>query len=314
MDYKDYYKILGVNKTATEKEIKAAFRKLAQKYHPDKNPGDKAAEEKFKDLNEAHEVLSDREKRARYDQLGSSYSQWERAGRPGGGFDWGQWAGSGGGTRVEYRDLNDLFGRAGAGGGGSFSDFFNMLFGGAGGFGGAGAQPRSRFQMRGEDIEQPVDVTLEEAYHGAMRTLQKGTQERKVEIPRGVKTGTKVRIAGEGMPGDPPGDLYLVVNVLPNGSFQREGDDLRTDVPVDLYTALLGGEAKVHTLGGNVVLTIPPETQSGKTFRLAGRGMPRLRDPQTHGDLYARVMVKIPTHLSERERELIKELATLRNR
>lgn len=315
MDYKDYYKVLGVSKTATEKEIKSAFRKLAQKYHPDKNPGDKAAEEKFKDINEAHEVLSDREKRARYDQLGSSYSQWERAGRPGGGFDWGQWAGSGGGTRVEYRDLNDLFGRAGAGGGaGSFSDFFNMLFGGAGGFGGAGTSYRTRLQMRGEDIEQPVDVTLEEAYHGATRTLQKGAQERQVDIPRGVKTGTKVRIASEGTPGDPPGDLYLVVNVLPNGAFQREGDDLRTDVPVDLYTALLGGEAKVHTLAGDVVLTIPPETQSGKTFRLSGRGMPRLREPQTHGDLYARVMIKIPTHLSERERELIKELAALRKK
>lgn len=312
MDYKDYYKILGVSKTATEKEIKAAFRKLAQKYHPDKNPGNKAAEEKFKDINEAYEVLSDPKKRARYDQLGSSYAQWERAGRPGGGFDWSQWMG-GGGTRVEYRDLNDLFGQAGAGGN-SFSDFFNMLFGGAGGFGGVGTQYRTRVRMRGEDLEQPVDVTLEEAYHGTTRTLQKGAQERKVDIPRGVKTGTRVRIAGEGAPGDPPGDLYLVINVLPHGTFQRDGDDLRTDVMVDLYTALLGGEVKVHTLGGDVVLTIPPETQSGKVFRLSGRGMPRLRDPQAHGDLYARVLVRIPTHLSERERQLFKELAALRKK
>ncbi len=311
MDYKDYYKILGVSKTATEKEIKAAFRKLAQKYHPDKNPGNKAAEEKFKDINEAYEVLSDPQKRARYDQLGSSYAQWERAGRPGGGFDWGQWMG--GGTRVEYHDPNDLFGRAGAGGN-SFSDFFNMLFGGAGGFGGAGTAYRTQLHRRGEDIEQPVEVTLEEAYHGTTRTLQKGAQERKVDILRGVKTGTRVRIAGEGAPGNPPGDLYLVINVLPNGTFQRDGDDLRTDVPVDMYTALLGGEVKVHTLGGDVVLTIPPETQSGKTFRLSGRGMPKLRDPQTHGDLYARVMVKIPTHLSERERQLIRELAALRKK
>lgn len=305
MDYKDYYKVLGVAKTASEKEIKSAFRKLAQKYHPDKNPGDKAAEDKFKDLNEAYEVLGDPQKRARYDQLGSSYAQWERAGRPGGGFDWGQWS-AGGGGRVDYRDLNDLFGNGG------FSDFFNTIFGGARGYGGGFGAGGARPTQRGEDIDQPVEVTLEEAYQGATRLLQRGPQERRVEIPRGVRTGTRVRITGEGGRGQPAGDLYLVVTVRPHPVFEREGDDLRVEVPVDLYTAVLGGEAKVRTLAGDVVLTIPPETQAGKAFRLAGRGMPRLREPNTYGDLYARVVVKIPTHLTAAERELFQQLAGLR--
>ena len=308
MEYRDYYQILGVGRTATEKEIKTAYRKLAQRYHPDKNPGDKAAEEKFKEIIEAYDVLGDPQKRARYDQLGSSYHQWERAGRPGGGFDWSQWMGGGG--RTEARDFNDLFG-AGSGAGG-FSDFFNMLFGGTRGYGEAG--PRTRVGLRGEDLEQPVEITLEEAYHGARRTLQKGDRRLEVNVPRGARTGTRVRIAGEGGPGQPPGDLFLKVTVRPHKAFERDGDDLRVDVPVDLYTAVLGGEVRVETLSGEVVLTIPPETQSGKTFRLAGRGLPRLREPQTNGDLYARVVVKIPTSLSDKERQLFAELAALRRR
>lgn len=308
MDYKDYYKILGVSKNATDKEIKSAFRKLAQQYHPDKNPGNKAAEEKFKDINEANEVLGDPQKRARYDQLGASYSQWERAGRPGGGFDWGQWAGGTGGTRVDYKDLNDLFGGAGG-----FSDFFQTLFGGAGGFGGQRPGYGSRAQvMRGEDIEQPVEITLEEAFHGTSRTLEKNGDRKSIDIPRGAKTGTKVRFKGQGGPGNPPGDLFLTITVRPHGKFEREGDDLRTEVTVDLYTAVLGGEATVPTLTGDLRLTIPPETQSGKKFRLSGRGLPKLKDPATFGDLYARVLVKVPTHLSEEERALFQQLAQLR--
>jgi curved DNA-binding protein len=308
MDYKDYYKVLGVSKGATDKEIKSAFRKLAQKYHPDKNPGNKQAEEKFKELNEAYEVLGDLQKRARYDQLGASYSRWERAGRPGGGFDWGQWAGGSGGARVNYEDLNDLFGSGG------FSDFFTTIFGGGRGAGEAFRTTRTASRLRGEDQEQPIEVTLEEAYHGGERTLQKGGQKKKVTIPRGARTGTKIRIAGEGGPGQQPGDLYLVVALQPHKTFERDGDDLRMDVPVDLYTAVLGGEARIQTLNGDVVLTIPPETQSGKVFRLTGRGMPRLREPNTHGDLYARVVVKIPTHLTEQERRLFAQLAELRKK
>jgi len=308
MDYKDYYKTLGVSKSATQKEIKSAFRKLAQKYHPDKNPGDKAAEDKFKDLNEAYEVLSDPQKRAKYDQLGSSYAQWERMGRPGGGFDFSQWTNPGG-ARVEYGDLNDLFGEGG------FSDFFSTLFGGGAAPGRGRTTGRTaRWASRGENMEQLVEITLEEAYHGAKRTLQKDGRRLEVSIPPGAKTGTKVRIAGEGGPGQPVGDLFLVVSVQPHPKYRREGDDLYVDFPVDLYTAVLGGEAHVPTLGGDLVLTIPPETQSGKTFRLSGRGMPKLRQPKEYGDLYARTTIQIPTHLTEAERRLFEELATLRGK
>ena len=306
MDYKDYYKILGVSKSATEKEIKSAYRKLAQKYHPDRNPGNQKAEDKFKEINEAHEVLGDPQKRARYDQLGSSYAQWERAGRPGGGFDFGQWtSGRSGGTRVEYRDLNDLFG------GGGFSDFFTSLFGG--GFGEPATRTTTR-RVRGEDMEQPVEVSLEEAYHGTERTLTKGERRLTVKIPPGARTGTKVRVAGEGSLGQISGDLFLVVNVRPHARFRREGDDLHVDMPIELYTALLGGEVRVPTLIGDVVLTIPPETQSGRTFRLAGKGMPKLRQPNEHGDLYAHAVIRIPTQLTDAERKLITQLAALRGR
>ena len=306
MDYKDYYKILGVSKSATEKEIKSAYRKLAQKYHPDRNPGNQKAEDKFKEINEAHEVLGDPQKRAKYDQLGSSYAQWERAGRPGGGFDFGQWtSGRSGGTRVEYRDLNDLFG------GGGFSDFFTSLFGG--GFGEPATRTSTR-RVRGEDMEQPVEVSLEEAYHGTERTLTKGERRLTVKIPPGARTGTKVRVAGEGSLGQISGDLFLVVNVRPHARFRREGDDLHVDMPIELYTALLGGEVRVPTLIGDVVLTIPPETQSGRTFRLAGKGMPKLRQPNEHGDLYAHAVIRIPTHLTDEERKLVTQLAALRGR
>jgi curved DNA-binding protein len=306
MDYKDYYKILGVSKSATEKEIKSAYRKLAQKYHPDRNPGNQKAEDKFKEINEAHEVLGDPQKRAKYDQLGSSYAQWERAGRPGGGFDFGQWtSGRSGGTRVEYRDLNDLFG------GGGFSDFFTSLFGG--GFGEPATRTSTR-RVRGEDMEQPVEVSLEEAYHGTERTLTKGERRLTVKIPPGARTGTKVRVAGEGSLGQISGDLFLVVNVRPHARFRREGDDLHVDMPIELYTALLGGEVRVPTLIGDVVLTIPPETQSGRTFRLSGKGMPKLRQPNEHGDLYAHAVIRIPTQLTDAERKLITQLAALRGR
>jgi curved DNA-binding protein len=299
MDYKDYYKVLGVSKSATEKEIKSAFRKLAQQYHPDRNQGDKKAEDKFKDINEAYEVLGDAQKRAKYDQLGSSYAQWERMGKPGGGFDFGQWTNQAGGN------LDDLLGQAG------FSDFFTNLFGGQERGGRYGSR---RWTSRGEDVEQPVDISLEEAFSGAERILQKDGRRLKVAIPAGARTGTKIRMAGEGGAGQPVGDLYLVVNVLPHARFKREGDDLHVDAPVDLYTALLGGEARVPTLNGDVLLNIPPETQNGKTFRLGGKGMPKLRQSAERGDLYAHIVLQLPTQLTEPERKLIGELAALRKK
>ncbi len=311
MEYKDYYKILGVDRNASEREIKRAYRQLARKYHPDVNPGDRTAEERFKEINEAYEVLSDPEKRRKYDELGATYQQWQRMGGRPGDFDWTQWmAGgpAGGRIHVEYGDLGDLFGAG-------FSEFFQSIFGGMGPTM-AGAERRTG-PMRGRDIEQPVQITLEEAFSGTTRLIRTDGRTLEVKIPPGVRTGSRVRIAGEGGPGrvgGARGDLYLVIEVLPHARFQLDGDDLRTQVPVDLYTAVLGGEVPVPTLKGQVMLKIPPETQGGQVFRLRGQGMPRLRDPSSRGDLYVEVKIDVPQKLSEKEKELFRQLAQLRRR
>jgi len=312
MDYRDYYKVLGVERGASEKEIKSAYRKLAQQLHPDKNPGDKRSEDKFKEVNEAYEVLGDPQKRAKYDRLGSRYAEWERAGHPGAGFDFSQWAGGGAGSsgRGSAQDLNDLFGDAGG-----FSDFFSSIFGG-GASTGTRRTTRTRanpsWNLRGEDMEQAIEISLEEAYTGTRRTLQRGDKRLDVNIPAGARTGTKVRMAGAGGAGQTAGDLFLVVTVRPHPTFRREGDDVHVDVPVDLYTAVLGGEVRVPTLSGEVKLTVPPEAQTSKAFRLSGRGMPKLRPANEHGDFYAHLVVRLPTNLTERERQLFAELAALR--
>ena len=306
MDYKDYYQILGVPRTASQDEIKKAYRKLARQFHPDNNPGDKKSEAKFKELNEANEVLSDPEKRQKYDRLGAQWQQYERMGGQPGGFDWSQWA------TTDQSDLNDLFG------GGNFSDFFTRIFGGMGeGQPGGGTRTRSatRGSMRGRDIEQPIDINLRDAFAGTTLALQKDGQKLEVKVPAGVKTGSKIRMAGQGYPGTrgaPSGDLYLVVNVQPDSQFEREGDNLKVEVTTDLYTAVLGGEVTVPTLTGNVSLKIPPETQPGRLFRLRGQGMPSLRDPNTHGDLLVKVQVSLPTNLTGIEKNLFEQLAKQR--
>ncbi len=313
MEYKDYYQILGVSRDATEDEIKRAYRRLARKYHPDVNPGDKEAEERFKEINEAYEVLSDPEKRRKYDQLGAAWREWERMGGRPGDFDWSQWVSAApGGQRVYVRygtaeDLEDLFG-----GSSPFSDFFTQIFGGLGGAPG-GFEFRAR-PRRGQDLEHEVEISLEEAYHGTTRLLQKDGRRLQVKIPPGAYTGLRIRMAGEGGPGaagGQPGDLYLRVRVAPHPRFERRGDDLYTTVPVDLYTAVLGGKVRVETLAGPVMLTIPPGTQNGQTFRLRGKGMPKLRQKGQYGDLYARVEVRLPTRLTPRQRELFEELRRL---
>jgi curved DNA-binding protein len=314
MEYQDYYRTLGVERNASEKEIKRAFRKLAREYHPDVNPGDKQAEERFKAINEAHEVLSDPDKRAKYDQLGSAYQQYQRGGGQPGGFNWGQWtSGQPGAGGVRYgtpEDLQDLFG-----GGGAFSDFFSQIFGGIGRGGGQRGgyqyQPRPR---RGQDYVQEVQITLGEAYQGTTRALQKDGRRLEVRIPAGAKSGTRVRMAGEGGgggSGGPAGDLYLKIEVLPDPRFKRDGDDLRTTTPVDLFTMVLGGQAQVPTLSGPVSLTVPPHTQNGRTFRLRGKGMPVLGREGERGDLYATLEVQLPAALSPREKELFTELRML---
>ncbi len=319
MKYKDYYETLGVDKNASEKEIKRAYRKLVKEHHPDVNPNDPTAEERFKEINEAHEVLSDPEKRRKYDRLGTDWQRWQQAGGRPDGFDWGRWrtqAPGGGQVYTHYGDIGDLFGEESP-----FSDFFNAIFGGMGGMGGVRATPgRTRYQpqaQRGQDYEQEVEITLEEAYRGARRLLNKDGRRLEVKIPPGVRTGSKVRMAGEGaagLGGGQAGDLYLRIKVIPNPRFERKGDDLHCSVPLDLYTALLGGEVRVPTLDGDVQLKIPPETQNGRTFRLTGRGMPHLRQPEQRGDLYATVQVRLPQDLSQQERELIGELASLRGK
>jgi curved DNA-binding protein len=314
MEYKDYYQTLGVSRDADEKEIKRAFRRLARQVHPDVNPGDAGAEERFKEINEAYEVLSDPEKRRRYDQLGADWRRWQQAGGRSDDFDWSRWttgAPGAAGQRVHVRygtaeDLEDLFG-----GDGPFSDFFSQIFGGMGvGAAPGGFEYRVRPQ-RGRDYEQEVEISLREVYQGSTRILQNDGRRLEVKIPPGARTGTRVRIAGEGGPGaagGAAGDLYLRVRVAPDPQFERRGDDLYVTVPVDLFTAVLGGEAQVPTLSGSVVLTIPAGTQNGRVFRLRGKGLPRLRQPQEHGDLYAKVEVQLPTDLDARQRELFEEL------
>ena len=290
---KDYYSILGVNRSASEREIKQAYRRLARKYHPDVNPGDKSAEEKFKQINEAYEVLSDKEKRQKYDQFGDQWQYADQFARVG----WQQapsWDFSQGGTRIYFGE-------------GDFGSLFDDLL----------RDFRSRRQAqprRGQDIGYPVEVTLEEAYHGTTRTISFEDGKRlEVKIPPGVGDGSRVRLAGKGRAGDggARGDLYLVTSVKPHHLFERRGDDLHVGVAVPLVVAMLGGEVQVPTLKGKLALKIPPETDNGRTFRLAGQGMPHLGN-SSRGDLLARVKVVLPTKLSAKEKELFKQLGELR--
>ena len=311
MDYKDYYKILGVERGADEKEIKKAYRRLARQYHPDVNSGDKAAEARFKEINEANEVLSDPEKRQKYDALGQDYQRWQQTGGAS-GFDFNQWAGRGGsgGTRVAYGDVNDLFGDEAG-----FSDFFDAIFGSMAGRGAASGVRTGRTAAPPRHIEQEVEVTLDEVYHGGQRLMDVDGRRLEIKIPRGVKTGSKVRMAGEGLPsgrGGPRGDIYLVIKVLPHPTFERRGDDLYCEAPVDLFAALLGGEVRVPTLTGPVALRITAGTQAGRTFRLGGQGLPKLRAPTEHGDLFIKVRIVLPDKLTEPEQRLVREWAKLR--
>ncbi len=308
MDFKDYYQTLGVKKTATSKEIKKAYRRLARKLHPDVNPGDAGAEARIKEINEAHEVLSDPEKRRRYDELGSNWRMHEHAQRAGA-------AGSpfGGGFRpMSNAEMHDAFG-----GSDPFSDFFHTFFGGAaaGAGGRTRGQPRAR---RGRDIDYATPLSLEEAFAGAIRRISithaDTTRNVDVRIPAGVDHGSRVRVAGEGEPagGADAGDLYLMISIQPHAHFERRRRDLYVRLPLDPTTAVLGGEAQVQTLEGDQVrLKIPESTQNGQVLRIKGRGMPVLKKPGTRGHLYATVEIKIPEHISADQRthyEALREL------
>jgi curved DNA-binding protein len=316
MDFKDYYGILGVPANAEQKVIQQTFRQLARKYHPDVNPGNKEAEEKFKTINEAYQVLSNVDQRKKYDELRAQYQQWQQTGDRQQDFDWQNWSAQGGkGAPVQYAsadDLEDLFGSQSA-----YSDFFTSIFGQArqgrkGSRQGAPTAPR-----RGRDVDYEVDLTLEEAFQGAGRLLEMDGHRIQAGIPAGVSTGSRVRLAGQGEPGRsnaPAGDLYLIIHVLPNETFERAGDDLHLDVPVDIFTAVAGGEVKVPTLGRPLILTIPPRTNANRSFRLRGKGMPHLGKPDKFGDLYVRVRLVLPDPLTEQEVTSIRELASARQK
>ena len=301
MEYKDYYKILGVKRDASEAEIKRVYRSLALKYHPDKNPSSEAAG-RFKEINEAYEVLGDPQKRIKYDHLGSSYKAWERMGGQAGNFDWSQWMGGApGGVHVDVGNLGDIFG--------GFSDFFSAIFGDMP----LRGQPYSADRSaRSHDVEQSIQISLAEAYTGTTRILQRNGRKIEVVIPAGAKTGMKLRISGQGHSSSRgSGDLYIKVNVNPDPRFIRKENDLYTDAVVDLYTAVLGGETHVSCPKGELVLTIPPESQPGKVFRLKGKGMPNVRGG-SNGDLYATLKITLPEKLSDDEKELFKKLSELR--
>ncbi|HXX62738.1 MAG TPA: J domain-containing protein [Bacteroidota bacterium] len=305
MTYKDYYKILGVSKNATPEEIKKAFRALAVKYHPDKTKGDKASEEKFKAVSEAHEVLSDPEKRKKYDQFGEDWKNYQQRGGEPGGFDWSKYAPGGQSRRMSPEEFNEAFSEGG------FGDFFEMLFGGRG----SGRSSRRASAERGADFEAETTLTLAEAYHGTTRNLKLDEQTIRVTIKPGIADEQVLRIPGkgqEGLNGGPNGDLYLTVRVSQDGPFERKGDNLRCDIPVDLYTAVLGGKVQVSTLKGAVKVDIPKETSSGKVLRLRGLGMPLYGKKGEFGDLTVVVRVQVPEHLSDEEIGLFKKLSSLR--
>jgi curved DNA-binding protein len=316
MDFKDYYEILGVPPNAEKKVIKQTYRQLAKKYHPDVNPGNDEAEEKFKTINEAYQVLSDEEQRKKYDELRAQYQQWQQTGGRQQDFNWQDWSAQPGqGARVQYaspEDLEDLFGSASP-----YSDFFTSIFGQARRSGrGSGRVPQSG-PRRGRNVEYQVDLTLDEAFRGAERLLEIDGHRIKANIPPGVRTGSRVRLKGQAEPGQsggPAGDLYLLIQVLPNATFERDGDDLHIDVPVDIYTAIAGGEISVPSLERLLILKIPPRTNAGQSFRLRGKGMPHLGDPKTRGDLFALVRLVLPDPLSEQEVNSIRELVSSRGK
>lgn len=304
MEYKDYYKILGVDKNASPDDIKKAFRKLAVKYHPDKNVNNKAAEEKFKQINEANEVLSDPQKRKKYDELGANWQQYEYAG---GGHAGRARTGNGRGGPFTFEgDFNDVFGQ---GGGSGFSDFFEQFFGrsAAGGYK-QGTRPP---QFKGHDYQTDMEITLEEAFHGTHRLIQLEDEKIRIATRPGVSDEQQLRIkgkGGKGGKGNNHGDLYVRVHIAPHPRYTRKGDDLYTNHTIDLFTTVLGGSTIVDTLAGQVKIKIAPGTQSGKTIRIKGKGMPVYGDANNFGDLYVELQVHIPETLTNRQRELFEQL------
>ncbi len=309
MEYKDYYKILGVEKSATQDEIKKAYRKLAMKYHPDRNAGNKASEDKFKEITEANEVLSDPEKRKKYDTLGSNWKQYQNAGGQGFGDYYSHFGGGNrqAGSSYEFSgDINDIFGGMGGGG---FSDFFESFFGGGRGFGG-----RTQQQKTAIDVEANMNITLEDVFNGSEKQISVEGKKLKIEIKSGTKDGQKLRLKGMGRSktaGGEKGDLFLNLHILQHPFYEIKENDLYYNLDVDLYTAVLGGKENIKTLDGKTIsITIPEGTESGKTLRLKNLGM---NNNNVRGDLFVKILVTVPKNLSKEEKELFNKLKTLRN-
>jgi curved DNA-binding protein len=302
MEYKDYYKILGVDKKASQEDIKKAYRKLAVKYHPDKNKDNKVAEEKFKQINEANEVLSDPQKRKKYDELGENWRQYEHAGaRPG-----GTRRGNGQGGPFTYEgNFDDFFGQGSSG----FSDFFEQFFGSGMGGGRPGGSYRST-DFKGQDYESEMEISLDEAYHGANRLIQLEDEKLRITTKPGAYEDQLLRIKGKGGKGSKgsAGDLYVRIRITPHPNFIRKGDDLHSTQTIDLYTAVLGGSTIVNTLSGQVKVKIGSGTQNGKTIRIKGKGMPVYGKVNEFGDLYVQLNIHIPEVLTDKQRELFEQL------
>lgn len=294
MDFIDYYKILGLEKNASEEDIKKAYRKLARKYHPDLNPNDKEANKKFQQINEANEVLSDPEKRKKYDQYGKDWKhaeQFEQARqsqqRP--GDPWGQT------FTGDYTE-------------GNFSDFFESLFGGS------GRNRNRQTKFRGQDINAELQLNLTDVYTTHQQTFTVNGKNIRITIPAAVENGQKIKIKGHGEPGingGPDGDLYITFNIANNTKFKRAGNNLYTTFDIDLYTALSGGEITIDTLGGKIKLKVNPETQNGTKIRLKRKGFPLYKKEGEFGDLFVTFQVKLPTNLTEKQKELFQQLSKL---
>lgn len=316
MEYKDYYKILGVDKTASQDEIKKAYRKLAIKYHPDKNAGNKQAEEKFKEINEANEVLSDAAKRKKYDELGENWKYYQQSGGQSQDFDWSQYANQSRNTGGQRTYSNfEGFGDGGSFGAGGFSDFFETMFGGAGGrsanFGGS----RQKRVSKGQNAEAELEITFEEAYKGVSKTFNFNGQSLKLNIKPGIKEGHSLSLSGKGyagVNGGQNGDLIITVKIKKDERFERKGNDLYVDLPVDIYTAILGDKVELKTLKGTIKIDIKPETQNGTTLRLKNLGMPLYGMTDKFGDLYVKINVLVPTDLSEKEKKMFTELKNIK--
>jgi curved DNA-binding protein len=303
MNYKDYYKILGVSKDASKKDIKKAYRKLAAKYHPDKNQNDTAAEDKFKEVNEANEVLSDTEKREKYDTLGSNWEAYQHT-----GDDWREYASQanqqGSNNRYYQGDASDFFGQ-GSAGGRDFSSFFETF----------GGERNSRRPYSGGDTQAEMPITLMDAYHGSKRTFEIHNEKLRITIQPGSYDGQQLKIKGKGQPGTKSqkrGDLYIILRVQQDHRFQRKADDLVYIAQVDLYIAILGGKVEVPTLTSKLKVTIPKFSETGKTLRLKGKGMPKYNRPSTYGDLLVKLNVNLPKQLTKEEQELFKQLQALK--